>query len=165
MDIPELRRRAGVRLPDYMVPAAVVRLDKLPLTNNGKVDRRALPSPAGGAASASGNYVAPSTPVEEKLAAIWAELLRVDQLGVQDNFFERGGHSLLGTRLMARVRRDFDLDVPLRVLFEQPTVAGMAEAIVQLQLQQNSPEDIDRLLAEIEGMSDAEPPAAGPHPA
>ncbi len=165
LDIPELRRRAGVRLPDYMVPAAVVRLDKLPLTNNGKVDRRALPAPAGGAASASGNYVAPSTPVEEKLAAIWAELLRVDQLGVQDNFFERGGHSLLGTRLMARVRRDFDLDVPLRVLFEQPTVAGMAEAIVQLQLQQNSPEDIDRLLAEIEGMSDAKPPAAGPHPA
>ena len=170
-NVAELRQRAAVRLPDYMVPSAFVRLDQLPLTNNGKVDRRALPVPEGGAAPAGEDYAAPTTPVQEKLAAIWAELLRVDRLGVQDNFFERGGHSLLGTRLMARVRREFELEVPLRVLFERPTVASMAEAIVQLQLQQNTPEDIDRLLAEIEGLSDTEstsrlePPSAGAPPA
>lgn len=165
--VADLRQRAGVRLPDYMVPSAFVRLDKLPLTNNGKVDRRALPAPDVSTEAKGGGFVTPSTPVEEKLAAIWAELLRVDRVGAQDNFFELGGHSLLGTRLMARVRRDFELEVPLRVLFERPTVATMAEAIVELQLQQSTPEDIDRLLAEIEGMSDAEassrldPPAGG----
>lgn len=154
--VADLRHRAGTRLPDYMVPSKFVRLEQMPLTPHGKVDRRALPAPEGLVAAVGDGYVAPATPVEARLALIWAELLRVERVGAQDNFFELGGHSLLGTRLMARVRRDFELEVPLRTLFERPTVAAMAEAIMQLQLQQNTPEDIDRLLAEIEGLSDAE---------
>ncbi|HEX8244011.1 MAG TPA: AMP-binding protein, partial [Longimicrobium sp.] len=124
--------RAGLRrtLPDYMVPSAFVILDQIPLTPNGKVDRRALPAPETAADEAS--YVAARTPVEEVLAGIWAEVLRLERVGVKESFFELGGHSLLVTRVVSRVRELFGVEVPLRALFEGPTVAEMAVRVEAL---------------------------------
>jgi len=127
--VAELRRHLAATLPDYMVPAAFVLLPALPLTANGKVDRRALPEPAGQAAAAGRDYVAPRNPAEEKLAALWAEVLRRDRVGVRDSFFELGGHSLLATQLMSRVRDAFDVELPLRHLFEAPTVEAFAPIV------------------------------------
>ncbi len=119
----DLRAHLAARLPDYMVPGAFVVLAGFPLTPNGKVDRRALPAPAWDAGRV---YAAPRTPAEEMLADIWAEVLGVERVGVHDGFFELGGHSLLATRVIARVRQAFGAEVPLRALFEHPTVAGLA---------------------------------------
>ncbi|MET0399319.1 MAG: non-ribosomal peptide synthase/polyketide synthase [Longimicrobiaceae bacterium] len=128
-DAAGLRERLRGRLPDYMVPAAVVVLDSLPLTPSGKLDRRALPAPD---AASVGAYVAPRTPAEEVLAGIWVEVLRVERVGAEDDFFGLGGHSLLGTRVVSRVRQAFGVELPLRALFEAPTVAGLAGRIQAL---------------------------------
>ncbi|MFD7814655.1 amino acid adenylation domain-containing protein [Streptomyces sp. NPDC059785] len=109
-------------LPEYMIPSAFVRLDAIPLTANGKLDRRALPDPDENAADA---YVAPSTPTEERIAAIWSDLLG-KQAGAHDSFFDIGGHSILAVRLVSRLQQDFDLDLPMRVVFERPTIAQLA---------------------------------------
>ncbi|HZI14651.1 MAG TPA: amino acid adenylation domain-containing protein, partial [Myxococcus sp.] len=112
------------RLPEYMVPGALVVLEALPLTSNGKVDRRALPAPD--VSAASGAYVPPATPTEELLAAAWAQVLRVERVGRHDDFFALGGHSLLATQVMARVRSSFGVELPLRVLFEASTLEALA---------------------------------------
>ncbi|HEU4562947.1 MAG TPA: amino acid adenylation domain-containing protein, partial [Longimicrobium sp.] len=125
-----LRAHLSNRLPEYMVPAAYMRLEALPLTANGKVDRRALPAPE--LASAEEWYVAPRTPVEEVLAGIWAELLRLERVGVTDSFFELGGHSLLATRVVSRIRELFGVELPLRALFEGPTVAELAGRVEEM---------------------------------
>ncbi|HEU4595768.1 MAG TPA: amino acid adenylation domain-containing protein [Pyrinomonadaceae bacterium] len=127
---PGLRAYLRERLPEYMVPSAFVVLDELPLTRNGKIDRKALPAPE--RAAGSNEYVAPRTEVEEALARIWAEVLKVERVGVNDNFFELGGHSLLAMQLISRVREMFDNDFPVRAVFESPTVAEMAEALSPL---------------------------------
>src|SRR5439155_11287711 len=127
----ELRAYLKRELPDFMVPSAFVLLDALPLTPNGKLDRKALPPPDLAGQSQDDGFVAPRTPVEEALARIWAEVLRVDQIGVNDNFFALGGHSLLATQLIARMHDAFEVDLPLRSLFEAPTVAGLAAAIAR----------------------------------
>src|SRR6185369_5069229 len=116
-------------LPEYMVPGAFVVLPSLPLTANGKVDRRALATIAPESSREPGGYVAPRTPVEALLAGIWAELLGVDRVGIEDSFFELGGHSFLATRVMSRVAREFGVELPVRALFETPTVAGLAERL------------------------------------
>jgi amino acid adenylation domain-containing protein len=123
----ELREHLRRGLPEYMVPSAYVVLEALPLTPNGKLDRKALPAPELG--SAEEKYVAPRTPVEEVLAGIWAEVLRLERVGVEESFFELGGHSLLATRVVSRVRELFGVELPLRVLFERPTIAGLARAV------------------------------------
>ncbi|MEO6194012.1 MAG: amino acid adenylation domain-containing protein [Thermoanaerobaculia bacterium] len=123
----ELRRSLRERLPEYMVPAAFVKLAALPLTVNGKVDRQALPAPDG--QSLDVEYVAPRTPVEEVLAGIWAEVLGVERVGVADHFFDLGGHSLLATRVMSRLRAAFGVEMPLRDLFEAPTVEALAARV------------------------------------
>ncbi|HEX7241308.1 MAG TPA: condensation domain-containing protein, partial [Longimicrobiaceae bacterium] len=128
--LPELRAWLRERLPEYMVPAALVRLDALPLTPSGKVDRRALPAPE--SAAPDGEHVAPRTAVEEVLAGIWAEVLGVERVGVEENFFEIGGHSLRATQVASRARQAFGVEVPLRALFEAPTLAGLAERIETL---------------------------------
>ncbi|MEO8429879.1 MAG: amino acid adenylation domain-containing protein [Acidobacteriota bacterium] len=129
--LPRLRLFLKERLPEYMVPAAVVLLDSLPLTANGKVDRRALPSSdlLSSARERDSDFVAPRNPVEEVLAAIWADVLGVEDVGVRDEFFALGGHSLLATQVISRVREAFRVDLPLRALFETPTVAGLASKI------------------------------------
>jgi acyl-coenzyme A synthetase/AMP-(fatty) acid ligase len=113
-------------LPEYMVPSAFVELEALPLSPSGKVDRRALPEPAG--ARRQTDYVAPRDPLEEEIAAVWADLLDADRIGVNDDFFALGGHSLLATQAIMRIRRRYG-DIPLRALLDAPTVAGLAEGI------------------------------------
>ncbi|MFS4097109.1 non-ribosomal peptide synthetase [Streptomyces sp. AF1A] len=124
-----LRAHVADRLPAYMVPAAVVVLDALPLTVNGKVDRKRLPVPEPVRAAARIAFTAPRTPTEERVAAVWRELLGLDAVGADDNFFDLGGHSLLATRLVFRLREEFATELPLRVLFAEPTVAGVAAVL------------------------------------
>jgi amino acid adenylation domain-containing protein len=125
-----LRERLRQSLPEYMVPSAFVSLDALPLTPNGKLDRKALPAPE--LASAEDRYVAPRTPVEEVLAGIWAEVLRLERVGVEESFFDLGGHSLLATRVVSRIREVFAVELPLRALFEGPTVAELAGRVEEM---------------------------------
>ncbi|MDP2626382.1 MAG: amino acid adenylation domain-containing protein, partial [Candidatus Rokubacteria bacterium] len=125
----DLRHFLRETLPEHMVPAGFVVLDALPLTPNGKVDRRALPRPNQADVGSSLEFVAPRTPVEEALAAIWADVVGLERVGAHDSFFELGGHSLLGTRVMARLRATFGVELPIRRLFEFPTVAGLASEI------------------------------------
>ena len=125
----ELRNFLAEKLPEYMLPATFVWLNALPLTSNGKVDRRALPAPDSSRPNLDQAYVAPRTPVEEALVAIWSQVLGVEKIGVQDNFFELGGHSLLATQVISRVREAFQVEVPLPTLIQTPTVSGLAEQI------------------------------------
>lgn len=131
-DIAETRRFLSQRLPDYMIPSAVVALEAMPLTNSGKIDRRNLPDPDWSRSSLCGEFVAPRTEMEAKLAAIWREVLNVEQVGVEDNFFDLGGSSLLALRLTSRVRNALGVDLPLAALFTSPTVAGLAAVIENL---------------------------------
>ncbi|MDB4967396.1 MAG: non-ribosomal peptide synthetase, partial [Myxococcales bacterium] len=124
-----LRAQLEAELPKYMVPSAFVRLEALPLTPNGKVDKKALPAPDGGLAELAERYLAPRTPTEERLAAIWGELLGLERVGVHDDFFEIGGHSLLATRTVSRIRTSFSVQLALKTLFEASTVAALAGEI------------------------------------
>ena len=128
LTIPELRSFLESKLPNYMVPAAFVILEALPLTPNGKVDRKALPVPELKQISSS-NIVPPSTPIENLLAGIWAEVLAIDKVGINNNFFELGGHSLIATRVISQIRQVFQVELPLRYLFEKPTVSGLGKEI------------------------------------
>ncbi|HKG15723.1 MAG TPA: amino acid adenylation domain-containing protein [Pyrinomonadaceae bacterium] len=129
LDADALRYHLQTRLPEYMVPSAFVVLDELPLTLNGKVDRRALPAPEEVQADARDDADAPRSLVEEMLAGIWASLLNVRRVGREDNFFELGGHSLLATQLMSRVREVFRVEIPLRAIFESASLGGFAQRI------------------------------------
>jgi len=125
----ELRRFLQAKLPDYMVPSLFVALEALPLNPNGKVDRRALPELDLTQPDSSTPYVAPRTPLEQTLADIWALVLGVEMVGVNHDFFTLGGHSLMAAQVIARIQETFQIDLPLRRLFEHPTIAGLAKAI------------------------------------
>ena len=125
----DLRRELQKTLPEYMIPSAFVHLEELPLTANGKIDRKGLPAPDAAATGAETFFVAPRTATEDVLAGIFSEVLGVTQVGVNDNFFALGGHSLLATKTISRIRKSFRLDIPLRTLFESPTVATLADAV------------------------------------
>ncbi len=125
--VSELRDFLKKKLPAYMIPSAFIMLEALPLTPNGKVDRKALPAPEPAGFGLEAAYVAPRTPEEEIVASLWAGVLGIERVGVHDNFFELGGHSLLATQLISRVRKTFQVEVPLRDLFEAPTVAGLVQ--------------------------------------
>jgi acyl-coenzyme A synthetase/AMP-(fatty) acid ligase/acyl carrier protein len=125
----DLRRFAKQRLPYYMVPSAFVLLESLPLTSNGKIDRKSLPAPNWIGRESEVSYVPPRSPVEELLVATWAGILNREQVGIRDNFFELGGDSLLATRLMSEVRKTFQVEISLRVLFDDPSVEALAIAI------------------------------------
>ncbi len=133
-----LRQYLRERLPQYMVPSAFVHLAALPLTPNGKVDRTALPPPAG--RRQSDPDVVPCTPLEKQIATIWAQVLGMEDVGRHDNFFDLGGHSLLATQVRSRLREELQVELPLRPLFETPTVSGLARVIAGLQGQRSDAE-------------------------
>jgi amino acid adenylation domain-containing protein len=126
VSIGAIRSYLKDRLPEYMIPSTFVTLDAFPLTNNGKIDRDRLQIPEQNRPELQQRYVAPQTELEENLAAIWAEVLRLEQVGIHDNFFDLGGHSLLAIRITLRVRQALNVDLPLRRLFESPTIAELA---------------------------------------
>jgi acyl carrier protein len=132
----ELKLGLGNRLPDYMVPPTFVQLDSLPLLASGKVDRAALPAPTAENTLRDDEFVAPRTPIEERVAEIVGPLLGLERVSVDDNFFMLGGHSLLGTQLIARIRDTFGINPSLRNIFESPTIADLADLVEGLLLDQ-----------------------------
>src|SRR6185369_2863835 len=154
--IDDVRQAAAGRLPEHMVPAAFVILEAFPLTAHGKVDRKALPAPQEAAKGAERPIVEPRTPVERELVDIWKELLRVDRVSIYDNFFELGGHSLLLTQLASRIRTTFQVEIPLRVLFDVANVVEMTEAIAERQIQQVDQDEMAAMLDELRGLSPEE---------
>ena len=127
--VTELREHLTKKLPDYMLPTAFVELDTFPLTLNGKVDRNELPAPEDSPSKAQSEYVAPRTPIEEKLAEIWKDLLGLDRVGAGDNFFELGGHSLMAVRLFNRIEERFGFRLPLATLFQSASLGELATAV------------------------------------
>jgi acyl carrier protein len=152
--VSDLRQSLEEKLPEYMVPSAIVILDALPLTSNGKVDRKALPFPAADRSDLEEEYAAPRTPIEELLADIWCEVLGVERVGLHDNFFELGGHSLLATRLVSQIRRAFSIELPLRTIFEMPTIARLAVYLLEQRSPESSPQGIEQLLGELESITE-----------
>lgn len=129
-----------------MLPSAFIVLDQLPVTPSGKLDRRALPTPD--RSGSEKTYVAPRTRNEEILSGIFTAVLRLDQVGIHDNFFDLGGHSLLATQVISRVRSAFTIELALRALFESPTVAGLSALIVQNQAEVLNEDELTQLLIE-----------------
>jgi len=156
IEASELRRHLKQSLPGYMVPSTYIRLDALPLTPNGKIDRAALPAPEHDAVIPE-EHVAPRTPAEELLSSIWCEVLRLERVGAYHNFFEIGGHSLIAMRVVARIREVFKIELPLRALFEAPTIVGLAERIVRAQRAATiMQKEIGEIFDDLEGMSEEE---------
>ncbi len=147
----QLRDFLQSKLPQYAIPSAFVLLGALPLLANGKVDRRSLPQID--LAANQSTFTPPRTPVEEVLAGIWAKILRVEKVGIDDNFFELGGHSLLATQVVSRIRETFKLPLPLRALFESPTVATLAQSLISYEVKPGMTEKIAQILQQIEVMS------------
>jgi acyl carrier protein len=146
----ELRAHLKKKLPDYMVPSAFIVLNEMPLTPSGKVDRRALPEPTQLRPRLESEFVAPRTPAEELLAEMWARVLKLERVGIHDNFFDLGGHSLLATQLISQVRKVFRIELPLRSLFEEPTVSGLLKELAQAWGGMGIVEEIARTLKEID---------------
>jgi amino acid adenylation domain-containing protein len=149
----DLRELLGRSLPDHMIPSAFVTLDSLPLLLNGKLDRAALPAPE--MSERFSPFVSPRGPLEQILAEVWAQVLKVERVSVIDNFFELGGHSLMATQALARIREAFDIDLQLRSLFEEPTVAGLAE-LLRHSNEGDKVEQTASLRIELAGLSDEE---------
>lgn len=148
-----LQRYLKDKLPEYMVPTAVVTLDALPLTSNGKVDRKALAKLGALAVQPEHEYVAPRTPLEDVLAGMCAEVLELQRVGVHDSFFALGGHSVLVIQLATRIRATFHVELPLHSIFENPTVAGLAETMIANEPRPGQTEKIARVLKQIKGLS------------
>jgi SAM-dependent methyltransferase/acyl carrier protein len=125
-----LRQHVGRKLPDYMVPSTFVWMDALPLTPSGKLNRRALPAPSSASIYADDVYAAPETELHRQIAAVWSEVLGIEQIGIDSSFFNIGGHSLLAMQVVSRLSDSLNLDIPLRLMFETPTIRGFAEAVV-----------------------------------
>ncbi len=168
VDVHQLRRFLRAHLPEYMVPASLIRLEQFPLTPSGKVDRKALPAPDFSRDTLENPYVAPRTDIEMKLAKICASLLNIEQVGIYDNFFELGGHSLLATQFIAHIQDEFQVELPLRALFEAPTIASLAERIaalppssfsataVKMEAEQRGDQKLADLISELASLSDEE---------
>ncbi|MEJ2566781.1 MAG: amino acid adenylation domain-containing protein [Gammaproteobacteria bacterium] len=155
VDTRELKRALKAALPEYMIPAVIVSLDTFPLTTSGKTDRRALPSPVE-CCDPEADGTAAHTPLEAQLIRIWAELMSPVMPGIHDNFFELGGHSLLATRVIARINRSLSVQLPLRAMFENPTITGLAQRVLCLQAQKLEQADLAIMLNNIEALPDEE---------
>jgi len=138
----ELRNFVMTKLPEYMIPSVFVFMDHLPLKSNGKIDRQALPQPDHAALQLEETFVAPRNLMERQIADIWSDVLKVGRVGIDHNFFDLGGHSLLAAQVMSRVCDIFNVDLPFGSLLAKPTVANMAEAIVQYQINAAEREDL-----------------------
>jgi hypothetical protein len=151
-----LRRTVGQKLPAHMVPSDFVFLESLPLTPNGKVDRLALPAPARSRPEMEVAYAAPRSEVETLLATIWAEVLAIDLVGIHDNFFELGGHSLAASRVISRVIQSCKLVLPVKALFDAPTVARMTELVTQNLGHRADDAELEQMLRQVETMTEEE---------
>ena len=147
----DIRAALNAKLPGYMIPSAFVFLESFPLTPNGKLNRAALPAPEQTRPELRKVFVAPRTASEKEIAEIWASVLKIEQVGIHDDFFELGGHSLLATQVVARVRKAFQFDIPLRSIFESPTIAKLAERI-----DRETEAEMSELLTALEALSDEE---------
>jgi amino acid adenylation domain-containing protein len=154
--VTELRNFLKARLPDYMIPSAFVSLRGLPLTPNGKIDRLRLPDPGRSRPNLDAPYVAARNPIEQQLANIWAEVLSLNPVGIHDNFFDLGGHSLAATRVVSQLLKIFKLELPLQSLFESQTVAEMALVVTEHLEKSLAEEKLNRILTELESLSDEE---------
>jgi natural product biosynthesis luciferase-like monooxygenase protein len=164
----ELRDFLKRQLPEYMIPTLFVELEAMPLTPNGKIYRRGLPPPAAGLLTGESALVPPRTALEHVLVSLWADMLGVDEVGIHDDFFKIGGHSLLAAQLLSRLRETFEIDLPLRSLLQAPTVAELAEAMSEMSEQRVRIERIADLMISVAACSDEEaearfgnPPIAG----
>jgi amino acid adenylation domain-containing protein len=150
----ELRRFLKEKLPDFMLPSAFVHLDVLPLTPNGKVNRQALPVPDPSHMGSEVTFVPPRNLTEETLASIWGDLLKLERVGIHDDFFDLGGHSLLATQVISRLREALSVELPLRCLFESSTIAELAELVVAQQIKQVESDTLEQILAEVDELSE-----------
>jgi amino acid adenylation domain-containing protein len=151
--ISDLRNFLKDKLPDYMIPAAFVLMESFPLTPSGKLDRKALPTPDGTRSDLESAFIAPRTVAEEIVARIWAQVIKIDRVGIGDNFFDLGGHSLLATQIVARVRDAFQTELPLSKLYENPTVEGIIDALADVRGSRETVEEIALILKEVEHLS------------
>jgi acyl carrier protein len=154
LNVSELRRALREKLPEYMIPTSLVLLDALPLTPNGKVDRKALPAPDSSRPQLETAFVAPRTPTEVELAELWMELLHIEKVGIQDNFFDIGGHSLLAMQLIAQIQARFGVEVSLRNYFMRPTIKDLAEMIEEALLDSSDLAKFEEMLDLLEGLSE-----------
>ncbi|MCH8063697.1 MAG: non-ribosomal peptide synthetase, partial [Chloroflexi bacterium] len=152
--VSAMRRGLADRLPGYMVPSSFVVLEALPLSLNGKVDRNALPDPGNGRPEIDTPFVQSRTPVEVELANIWADVLRLDRVGIQDGFFDLGGHSLMASQVVSRAITAFRVELPLKSLFESPTVEQMALVITENRARKADQAEVGRMLAELEALTE-----------
>jgi amino acid adenylation domain-containing protein len=151
--VNELRRLLNAKLPDYMVPSTIIFLQSLPLTPNGKVDRLVLPDPGKSRPALETPFVEPGNSIEEELAKAWSEVLDLDRVGIQDDFFSLGGDSLTAGRITSKVMQAFGVELPIKTIFEHPTIAGLAVLIAEDQAKQASDQVLDLILEELEAMS------------
>jgi hypothetical protein len=154
VSMSELRKFVKGRLPDYMSPAVLMKLEKLPLNPNGKVDRLSLPKPEVRDEEMERRYAEPRSDLEKFLAGVWAEVLKVERVGVHDEFFDLGGHSLLATEILAWVREAFDLELPLRIMFEGATIANLARTIVARESVAGQMEKVAQVILKVMAMSE-----------
>lgn len=154
--VSEFRKWLEEKFPAHMVPAAFVVVDAMPLTPAGKVDRLALPDPGNRRPELETPYVPPSTPFEKEVAQMWSEVLGLDEVGVQDAFLDIGGDSLRATQLISRVLEKFQVEIPIQALMQAPTIAKMAEAILQHRANQIGPDEMESLLDEVESTSESD---------
>jgi amino acid adenylation domain-containing protein len=150
----DLRHHLQEKLPSYMIPASFVSLDRFPMTPGGKVDRVAITRMVGNVLKPHTERIPPRNPVERRLADIWSELLGLREIGIHDNFFALGGHSLIATQILARVQDTFHVDIPLRRFFESPTIADLAAALAQALSQEEEGDELENLLREVEALSE-----------
>ena len=152
--VSELRGFLKKTLPDYMIPSTWMFMDAFPLAPNGKPDRQGLPPPFSTRPELDTGFVAPRTPIESRLAEIWSEVLSIDQIGVNDNFLDLGGHSLAATRVVSQVIKHFQVNLPLKSLFESFTVTEMAKLIAEQRRKKLSEDELKSILKDMESMSD-----------
>ncbi|HEX8150718.1 MAG TPA: amino acid adenylation domain-containing protein [Pyrinomonadaceae bacterium] len=153
LDVSALRATLARHLPPQTIPGHFIHLEEIPLTSNGKPDRRKLPTLEEARQRLEEEFVAPRTPAEQTVAGVWAQLLGVERVGVHDDFFELGGHSLLAYQVVSRLGEAFRLSVPMRSIFDHPTVAGIALLLTRMQLEQEDARDVARMIEEIKSMS------------